>query len=419
MKDSSQDLGNTRHKGSISTAPSRMNDIMMDALQGIKVLDLARLLPGNFCTLLLADYGADVLKIEDTDRGDYGRWFPPLVRTQSAYFLGLNRNKKSMKLNLKTDKGRAIFMQLAERSDVILEGFRPGVTDRLGIGYDAVRKVNPEIIYCSISGFGQDGPYRDKVGHDINYIGIGGILGITGQRGGPPIIPASQIADIGAGGMMATIGILMALIHRRKTGRGQYIDISMLDGVVSWLSMFASKYFADGQIPQREGMMLNGQFPCYRVYRTKDDKYISIGALEAKFWENLCRALRREDLVPHQYATGSQGDEVVSQLEKVFLTKTRDEWVEYLEDFEICHGPVNDFQETFSDPQVLHRGMVLEVDHPTEGRIKQAGFPIKLSATPGRVRLPSPGYGDHTREVLEELGYPEGDIEALEKSGVI
>jgi len=392
---------------------------MVDALDGIKVLDLARLLPGNFCTLLLADYGADVLKIEDTDRGDYGRWYPPLVRTQSAYFLGLNRNKRSMKLNLKTDRGRAIFMQLAERSDVILEGFRPGVTARLGIGYDAVRKVNTGIIYCSISGFGQDGPYRDKVGHDINYIGIGGILGITGQREGPPVIPASQIADIGAGGMMATIGILLALAHRRKTGRGQYIDISMLDGVISWLSMFASEYFADGEIPQRGAMRLNGLYPCYRVYRAKDDKYITIGALEERFWKNLCRALGREDLTPHQYATGPQGDEVVSQLEEIFRTKTKDEWVEYLEKFEICHGPVNDFQETFSDPQVLHRRMVLEADHPTEGRIKQVGFPIKLSETPGRMRLPSPGYGEHTREVLRELGYTGEDIEVLEKSGVI
>ncbi len=392
---------------------------MIDALHGIKVLDLARLLPGNFCTLLLADYGADVLKIEDTDRGDYGRWHSPRVRTQSAYFIGLNRNKKSMKLNLKTEEGRAIFMHLAQKNDVILEGFRPGVTDRLGIGYDAVRKVNPKIIYCSISGFGQDGPYRDKVGHDINYIGIGGILGITGQRGGAPVIPASQIADIGAGGMMATVGILMALIHRHKTGKGQYIDISMLDGVISWLSLFASKYFADGEIPERGGMMLNGQFPCYRVYRTKDDKHITIGALEEKFWKNLCRALGREDLIPHQYATGSEGDEVVSQLEEIFLTKTRDEWVKYLEGFEICHGPVNDFRETFSDPQVLHREMVLEVNHPTEGRIKQVGFPIKFSESPGRVRLPSPGYGEHTKEVLQELGYTEGRIEALKKSGVI
>ena len=391
----------------------------MEALHGIKVLDLTRLLPGNFCTLLLADYGADVLKIEDTDRGDYGRWHLPRVRTQSAYFLGLNRNKKSMKLNLKTEEGKAIFMQLAQKNDVILEGFRPGVTERLGIGYDAVQKVNPEIIYCSISGFGQDGPYRDKVGHDINYIGIGGILGITGQMGGPPVIPASQIADIGAGGMMATVGILMALIHRRKTGKGQYIDISMLDGVVSWLSLFASKFFADGEIPGRGGMMLNGKFPCYRVYRTKDDEYITIGALEEKFWKNLCRALEREDLIPHQHATGSQGDEVVAQLEKIFLTKTRDEWTEYLEGFEICHGPVNDFQETFSDPQVLHRGMILEVDHPTEGRIKQVGFPIKFSETPGRVRLQSPGYGEHTKEVLQELGYSEGNIETLERSGVI
>jgi crotonobetainyl-CoA:carnitine CoA-transferase CaiB-like acyl-CoA transferase len=391
----------------------------MEALHGIKVLDLTRLLPGNFCTLLLADYGADVLKIEDTDRGDYGRWHPPRVRTQSAYFLGLNRNKKSMKLNLKTDRGKAIFMQLARKSNIILEGFRPGVVDRLGIGYDAVRKVNPGIIYCSISGFGQDGPYRNKVGHDINYIGIGGILGITGQRGGPPVLPGTQIADIGAGGMMAAIGILLALVHRQKTGKGQYIDVSMLDGVVSWLSMFASKYFLDGKTPEREDMMLNGQFPCYRVYKTKDGNFITIGALEEKFWKNLCQTLGREDLIAHQYATGSQGDEVVSQLEKVFLTKTRDEWVEYLEGFEICHGPVNDFRKTFSDPQVLHREMVLEVDHPTEGRVKQVGFPIKCSETPGRVRLPSPGYGEHTKEVLQELGYTDGKIEALEKSGVI
>jgi crotonobetainyl-CoA:carnitine CoA-transferase CaiB-like acyl-CoA transferase len=392
---------------------------MMDALHGMKVLDLTRLLPGNFCTLLLADCGAEVLKIEDTDRGDYGRWHPPLVRTQSAYFLGLNRNKMSMKLNLKTDEGRAIFMKLAERSDIILESFRPGVTDRLGVGYEAVRKVNPGIIYCSISGFGQDGPYRNKVGHDINYIGIGGILGITGQRGEPPTIPATQIADIGGGGMMAAIGILMALVHRGETGRGQYVDISMLDGVVSWLSMFASKYFADGDIPERGEMMLNGQFPCYRIYRTKDDKYITIGALEPRFWENLCWALEREDLTLHQYATGKQGEDVSAQLEKIFITKTRDEWDEYLEDFEICHGSVNDFQETFSDPQVLHREMVLEVDHPTEGRIKQVGFPIKFSETPSRIRLPSPSYGEHTKEVLRELGYTEGDIQRFEKSGVI
>jgi crotonobetainyl-CoA:carnitine CoA-transferase CaiB-like acyl-CoA transferase len=392
---------------------------MMDALQGIKILDLTRLLPGNFCTLLLADYGADVLKIEDTDRGDYGRWSPPLVRTQSAYFLGLNRNKRSMKLNLKTDRGRAIFMKLAERSDVILEGFRPGVSHRLGIAYDAVRQVNPGIIYCSITGFGQDGPYREKVGHDINYIGIGGILGITGQRDGPPIIPATQLADIGGGGMMAAIGILMALVHRRTTGRGQYIDISMLDGVVSWLSMFASRYFADGEIPKRGEMRLNGQFPCYRVYRTKDDGYITIGALEEKFWGNLCRALGREDFIPHQYATGKEGEEVISQLEEIFLTRTRDEWVNFLENFEICHGPVDDFQETFSDPQVVHRGMVLEVDHPTEGKIKQVGFPIKFSETPGRLRLSSPGYGEHTREILRELGYTQEEIESLEKSGVI
>ena len=392
---------------------------MMEALHGVKVLDLTRLLPGNFCTLLLADYGAEILKIEDTDRGDYGRWYPPRVKEQSALFIGLNRNKRSMKLNLKTDKGRGIFMQLVETSDVIVESFRPGVVDRLGIGYDAVRKVNQEIIYCSISGFGQDGPYRDKVGHDINYIGIGGILGITGQRGGSPVVPGTQVADIGAGGMMAVIGVLVALVHRQNTGKGQYIDISMLDGIVSWLSLSASKYFVDGEIPCREGMMLNGQYPCYRVYKTKDGKYLTIGALEKRFWENLCRALEREDLIPQQYATGPKREEAIAQLKEIFLTRTRDEWVDYLDGFEICHGPANDFQETFSDPQVLHREMVLLTDHPTEGPVKQLGFPIKFSQTPGRIRLPSPGYGEHTREVLRELGYSNQKIEVLEKSGVI
>jgi crotonobetainyl-CoA:carnitine CoA-transferase CaiB-like acyl-CoA transferase len=226
----------------------------MEALHNIKVLDLTRLLPGNFCTLVLADYGADVLKIEDTDRGDYGRWYPPRVRNQSAYFLGLNRNKKSMKLNLKTDEGKVIFMQLARKSDVILEGFRPGVVDRLGIGYDVVREVNPKIIYCSISGFGQDGPYRDKVGHDINYIGIAGILGITGQRDGPPIIPGIQIADIGAGGTMAAIGILMALIHREKTGKGQYIaqrPIPLLSGLQDQRRQIYNHRGAGGEILEK------------------------------------------------------------------------------------------------------------------------------------------------------------------------
>ncbi len=392
---------------------------MMEALHGVKVMDLTRLLPGNFCTLLLADYGAEILKIEDTDRGDYGRWYPPRVKEQSAHFIGLNRNKRSMKLNLKTDEGRSIFMQLVETSDVIVESFRPGVVNRLGIDYDAVRKINQEIIYCSISGFGQDGPYKDKVGHDINYIGIGGILGITGQGGGSPAIPGTQIADIGAGGMMAVVGILVALVHRQNTGKGQYIDVSMLDGIVSWLSLFASKYFVDGEVPDREGMMLNGQFPCYRVYETKDGKYLTIGALEKRFWENLCRALEREDLILQQYATGPKREETIAQLEEIFLTRTRDEWIKYLDAFEVCHGPVNDFQETFSDPQVLHREMVLLMDHPTEGPVKQLGFPIKFSQTPGHIRLPSPGYGEHTRQVLRELGYSNQKIEALEKSGVI
>lgn len=393
---------------------------MTMALEGIRILDLTRLLPGPYTSLMLADLGAEVLKIEEPGFGDYFRWMmPPKVKEESSYFLCLNRNKKSMKLNLKPEKGKEIFLKLAKDYDVILESFRPGVMDRLGVGYEAIKQVNPEIIYCAITGYGQDGPYRDRAGHDINYTGIAGILDITGERGGPPVIPGVQVADLGAGGMLAGFAILAAIIARQSSGKGQFIDVSMLDGCISWSVIAAASYFADGQIPQRGKMIFSGRFACYDMYQTKDKKYISLGALERQFWQNFCKAVGREDLIEEQFAPGEGQEELRQVLTQIFASKTRDEWVEFTRDKDFCCEPILNLQEASSHPQVRHRGMIVWMDHPTEGKIGQSGIPIKFSETPGRIRSPAPGFGQHTDRILKGLGYQEDQIEDLKKSGVI
>ena len=267
----------------------------MGLLKELKMLDLSRLLPGPYCTLLLADLGMEVLKVEDLEQGDYMRAMGPVREKDSANFLALNRNKKSMKLNLKVKEGREIFYKLIETYDIILEGFRPGVMERLGIGYQELKKRNPRVIFCSLSGYGQDGPYRERSGHDVNYIGLGGVLELIGSQNGPPVIPGVQIADIGAGGMMAAIAILSAAIHREKTGEGQSLDISMMDGVISWLSIHAGKYFMDREVLKRGEIQLAGRYACYQVYSTKDGRHMSLGALEPKFWMNFCEAIGRRN----------------------------------------------------------------------------------------------------------------------------
>jgi len=384
-------------------------------LEGIRILDLSRQLPGPYCTLMLGDLGAEVIKIEEPAP----RW--SIAEETDPTHLALDRNKKSIALNLKTKEGKKIFYQLAREADVILESFRPEVKMRLAIDYESIKKMNPKIIYCSLSGYGQDGPYRNLVGHDINYIAIGGVLDITGESGGPPIIPGVQIADLGGGGMLAAIGILTALIARQKTGRGQFIDVAMLDGVVAWLSIHAWMHFAGFHIfPLKRGeMVLNGGVPCYNVYETKDGKYITIGALEPWFWENLCNTLGREDFIPYQFATGKEGMKVRSALEEIFLTKNRDEWVDLLKDKDVCVGPVNTIDEVFTDLQVLHRKMLMEMDHPKLGKIKQIGIPIKFSDTAGRIRSPPPSLGQHTEEILQSLGYGKDETEELRKKNVI
>jgi len=379
-------------------------------LKELKMLDLSRLLPGPYCSLLLADLGMEVLKVEDPEQGDYTRGIAPIRKKDSAIFLALNRNKKSIKLNLKIREGKEIFYKLIQSYDIILESFRPGVMDRLGIGYQELRKRNPRAILCSLSGYGQDGPYQERSGHDINYIGLGGILEITGVKNGDPILPGVQIADIGGGGMMAAIAILAAAIHREKTGEGQFLDISMMDSVVSWLSIHAGKYFMDGELLKRGDMALTGRYACYQVYPTKDGRHMSLGALEPKFWKNFCEAVGRRDLMDKQFIEAEERLRVIEEIKNLFKTKTQEEWVDFFKKADACCEPILTFEQVFQHPQVLHRQMVVEAEHPVEGNVRQLGNPIKSSRFPFEIRTPSPAWGEHTIEVLKAMGYSEEEI---------
>ncbi len=382
----------------------------MTSLKGITILDLTRLLPGAYGSMLMGDLGAEVIKIEQPGVGDYMRKYPP-------YYLAVNRNKKSITLNLKKKKGQEIFYQLANPADVILEGFRPGVVHRLGIDYAAIKAINPQIVYCSLSGYGQDGPYRNWVGHDINYIGFGGILGLTGTANNP-VIPGIQTADIG-GGMLAVIGILSALLAKNHTGSGQFIDVSMLDGVISWLSIHAGMYLFNQELPIRGSMPFSGGTAAYNIYETKDKKWISLGILEEKFWKNLYNILQCKDLEDRPFFEVAHRDDLKVKLQTIFHTQNQNEWIQLLINADVPCAPVYDLDEVFQDPQVLHREMVCEVEHPTQGRIKQLGIPIKFSETPGRLRIPPPQLGEHTSSLLQGLGYSDKQIQELQNTEVI
>lgn len=392
----------------------------MSALKGIRVLDLTLTLPGPYCTHLLADFGAEVIKVENPETG--GDWFrrdQPMVNGVGLRFLNLNRNKKSMVLNLKSPPGKEIFLALAKTSQVVVEGFRPGVVERLGIDYPRVKKVNPRIVYCSISGYGQDGPYRLLAGHDINYMGFSGILDLVGEKDRRPSLPSTPVADYAGGGLMAAAGILMALISASRTGRGQYVDISMLDGVMGFQHAPLAEYLATGKAPERGAFWLAGNIPCYSIYATRDGKAVSLGPLEPHFWANLCRALGREDLIDHQWAGGEKGREIYKFLKDTFRQKTRDEWVTFFEGKDVCLGPVKAMSEVLEDPQVRHRKMIVEVNDPRAGRVKQIGIPIKLSETPGEMGEPAPSLGQHTDALLRELGYDDQTLEKLRREKVI
>lgn len=392
---------------------------MTRPLEGVKVLDLTRLLPGGYATLLLADLGADVLKVEEPGRGDYVRWTPPMVGAFSAAHVALNRNKRSMTLNLKTDAGRDLFLRLVPNFDVLVESFRPGVLERLGVGYEALRAAHPGLVYCAITGYGQDGPRAQTAGHDANYIGYAGVLGITGAEAEGPVLPGVQVGDLGGGGMAAVIAILSALHARERTGVGDFCDIAMMDGAFSWLSMHGAHYVATGEVPQRERMPLSGLFPCYRVYPAADG-YLSVGALEPQFWKALCTTIGRQDLVDDAYAFGGRRNEVVRELGDVFRTKTRAEWMALFDGVDACVGPVNDFEQAFADEQLHHRHMVIEEKSDLLGDWRHIGNPIKLSgAEDDPLRIPPPQLGEHTTEVLRELGVDGSEENDLRAAGVL
>jgi len=390
-------------------------------LDGIRVLDLSRLLPGGFCSLLLSDFGADVIKVEDTGMGDYVRWSPPYYEgaedsAKSALFLALNRGKRSIRLNLKTPEGCEALLRAAREADVLLESFRPGVLARLGVGYEALRAVNPGIVYCAITGYGQDGPNRDRSGHDMNYLGLVGLLGLTGEAGGPPVQSAGQIADLGGGALMAAFAILAALRERERSGEGQLVDVSMADGALSWLAMVAAGYLANGAAPRRGDLELAGALVCYRPYRCADG-WMSLGALEPKFWQAWCRGVGREDLVDQQFAR--PGSAAHAEVEAIFAERTRDEWRAFASEHDCCLEPVLDLGEALESELVRTRDMVVELDQPGAQRpVRLLGVPVKLSRTPGdATRGPGPALGEHTREVLAGLGYDDEEIAAMLASG--
>lgn len=391
----------------------------MGLLEGVRVLDLTRLLPGPFCTMLLADYGAEVIKVEQPGMGDYGRTVEPYIQGYSARHLTINRNKKSLTLDLKREKGREIFCALAKEADVIVESFRPGVMKKLGLSYEEISNINPGIVYCSISGYGQNGPYQHLPGHDINYIGYSGVLGLIGLKDGQPVVPGVQIADIGGGSLMALAGILMALYYKEKTGKGQFVDVSMLDGAISWVAGYASGYFADGQVPKRGEIRLSGKYACYDVYPTKDGKYLSVGALEEKFWCRLCELLGKEEWIEQRMAPPEVQEQMRQELREIFLQKDQAEWLRLLKEEETCVGPVYDLDEVFSDPQVLARNMVIETEHPVLGVLKQVGFPLKFSHAAGAVRRHAPELGEHNQEILTGLGFSSEEIEKLALERII
>lgn len=387
-------------------------------LRGIKVLDLSRLLPGGFCSMMLGDFGAEVIKIEEPGRGDYVRWAPPFINGQSAYFLSINRNKKSMVLDLKHPKGAEVFVRLARGADVVLESYRPGVVGRLGIGYPPIAKINPRIIYCSISAFGQSGPLRNREGHDLNCLALSGLLSITGKKGGPPIIPGVQLSDY-AGGMMAIGAILLALIERQKSGRGQYCDISMLDAITSWMGMHLVKYLADGLLPGPQDSMFNGVLACYNIYETKDNRHIVLGALEEKFWVSFCKSIKRKDLIPLQLEAQDIQEQVKQELSHLFRRKTRAEWLKLLDGQGTCFSPVLNIEEVLHFSPLQERGMFQGIRRKGGKKFPLVGFPIKISRTPAAYSIPPPWMGQDSRSVLQTAGFSLQEIRLLERKGII
>ena len=391
---------------------------MTQPLSNITVLDLSMLLPGPFCSMIMADFGARVIKIERPGSGDLMRDYLPRYPVYSGNFAILNRNKESMTLDLKSEEGKSLFFKLVERSDVLIEGFRPGVMERLGFGYENLSELNRGLVYCSISGFGQESPHREVAGHDLNYIGLNGILDLTGQRNDSPVAPGILVGDIGGGAYPALVGILLALLSRNTSGKGQYIDISMYDGSFFWLFNAAGAYFTSGETPTRGKELTNGGSARYQVYPTKDGHYLAVGALEDHFWQNLCDLLGIADsrirLRDSEYS-----DLAIGVLTEKFRGKTSKEWADAFEGKDVCSNVIRDFKEATSDPHFQSSGMIQRIIGPDGGAQRVLGNPIKMSVTSPQIRDAAPLLGRDNQKILTELGYSDQECRSFLDRGVI
>ena len=404
----------------------------MLALEGIRIIELVHLPPGELCTMILGDLGADIIKVEPLPQSG-GRGVGLLAEKESETLKSkqranaLNRNKKSVRLNLKSEDGKKIFYRLIENADVVVEGFRPGAVKRMGVDYETLSKINPRLIYCSLSGYGQDGPYSQNPGHDINYISMAGALNLIGWPGQPPAIPLNLLGDFAGASLNGALGIMAAIIARQHTGKGQMVDISYTDSVVTIMTWFLQMHLDAGLTFPRGEWGLAGGYPYYKTYTTKDGKLISLGCVEKWFWENFCNAIGREDLKSYSFNAAHfisgpvdpKWKEVEDAVSAIFLTRTRDEWFDYLIANDVPVGKVYSLDEVITDPQLLHRQMLLEFKHPTLGKVRQPGISIKLSDTPGQVRNLAPYPGEHTGEILTSLGYTDIELESLRKADII
>lgn len=373
----------------------------MQALTGIRVLDMSRLLPGPYCTMLLADFGAEVIKIEEPGKGDYSRSFPPFLKDFGYWHLQLNRNKQSVVLDLKSEEGKNIFLELVKTADVVVESYRPGVLKKLGVDYEAAAKVNPKIIYCSLSGYGSKGPLAHKADHDLGYLSLAGVTAMSGEADGAPAIPGVLMADMNAA-LSAGMSIMIALRHAALTGQGQEIDISLFNVAMNLMPGAASLFFGSGFVAERGNNWLTGAYANYNIYATADGRYVSVGCLEKKFWRNLCIGLGKEELID-MIDDESNHPYLKEQLAAAFKQKTMREWEEFFADKDACVTPVLNFKEAVESEQVQANEMVLNVQDDELGEYQQLGFAMKLSKTPAQLNKRAPRLGEDTEKILAQL----------------
>lgn len=383
----------------------------MGALDGMRVLDLSRLLPGPYCSMILADFGAEVIKIEEPGRGDYSRSFPPIQNGFGYWHLQLNRNKKSVAIDLKSEAGRAAFLQLAQTADVVMESYRPGVLKRLGIDYETVSKLNPKIVYCAITGYGKQGPLVKQADHDIGYVSLAGVVSMSGEPAGKPAIPGVLMADMNAA-LMAGMSIMMAVRHAEQSGQGQEIDIALYNTALTLMPGAASLYFGSGFVAERGNNWLTGAYANYNIYETRDGRYVSVGCLEKKFWSNLCTALERVDLLDALDEESNHG-KVRQELAAIFKTRTMQEWTDYLTGKDTCVTPILNFDEAMAAEQTTANEMVLTAYDDEVGTYKQMGFAMKMSVTPGQLQKRAPKLGEDTEIVLRGCGLDESVLKQL------